>query len=115
MREVEEETGLGPDEIEAFYDLDQVAPFYDEGTDAVVVSAIFAARVRPDAEPASLVGARRPALGPGRGGAAARDLAVVRGVRAAGPRAAAGPGRWSRGSASTPTAGGSRGGPLAER
>jgi 8-oxo-dGTP pyrophosphatase MutT (NUDIX family) len=51
MREVHEETGLGPDEIEAFYDLDQVAPFYDEGTDAVLVSAIFAARVRPGAEP----------------------------------------------------------------
>lgn len=50
MREVDEETGLGPAEIEAFYDLDQVAPFYDEGTDEVVVSAIFAARVRPDAE-----------------------------------------------------------------
>jgi 8-oxo-dGTP pyrophosphatase MutT (NUDIX family) len=50
MREVSEETGLGPDEIEAFYDLDQVAPFYDEGSDAVVVSAIFAARVRQDAE-----------------------------------------------------------------
>jgi 8-oxo-dGTP diphosphatase len=51
MREVAEETGLGPDEIEGWYDLDQVAPFYDEGRDAVVVSAIFAARVRPDAEP----------------------------------------------------------------
>jgi 8-oxo-dGTP pyrophosphatase MutT (NUDIX family) len=50
MREVHEETGLGPAEIEAFYDLDQVAPFYDEGSDAVVVSAIFAARVRPDAD-----------------------------------------------------------------
>jgi 8-oxo-dGTP pyrophosphatase MutT (NUDIX family) len=50
MREVLEETGLGHDEIEAFYDLDQVAPFYDEGSDAVVVSAIFAARVRPEAE-----------------------------------------------------------------
>jgi 8-oxo-dGTP pyrophosphatase MutT (NUDIX family) len=50
MREVLEETGLGPVEIEAFYDLDQVAPFYDEGSDAVVVSAIFAARVRPAAE-----------------------------------------------------------------
>ena len=49
MREVHEETGLGPDEIERFYDLDQVAPFYDEGADAVVVSAIFAARVRPTA------------------------------------------------------------------
>jgi dihydroneopterin triphosphate diphosphatase len=51
MREVREETSLGPDDIEAFYDLDQVAPFFDEGPDAVVVSAIFAARVRPDAEP----------------------------------------------------------------
>jgi 8-oxo-dGTP pyrophosphatase MutT (NUDIX family) len=50
MREVHEETGLGPAEIEAFYDLDQVAPFYDEGADAVVISAIFAARVRPEAE-----------------------------------------------------------------
>ena len=51
MREVREETALGAAEIEAFYDLDHVAPFYDEGADAVVVSAIFAARVRPDAEP----------------------------------------------------------------
>jgi 8-oxo-dGTP pyrophosphatase MutT (NUDIX family) len=49
IREVREETGFGPDEVEAFYDLDQVAPFYDEGADAVVVSAIFAARIRPDA------------------------------------------------------------------
>jgi 8-oxo-dGTP pyrophosphatase MutT (NUDIX family) len=51
LREVEEETGFGPADIEACYDLDQVAPFYDEGTDAVVVSAIFAARVRPEALP----------------------------------------------------------------
>jgi 8-oxo-dGTP pyrophosphatase MutT (NUDIX family) len=51
MREVEEETGLGPADVEAFYDLDQVAPFYDEGADAVVTSAIFAARVRPGVEP----------------------------------------------------------------
>ena len=49
MREVEEETGFGPPQVEAYYDLDQVAPFYDEGADAVVVSAIFAARVRADA------------------------------------------------------------------
>ncbi len=41
----------GAAEIEAWYDLDQVAPFYDEGSDAVVVSAIFAARVRADAVP----------------------------------------------------------------
>jgi 8-oxo-dGTP pyrophosphatase MutT (NUDIX family) len=51
IREVEEETGFGPGEVEAFYDLDQVAPFYDEGPDAIVVSAIFACRVRPDAVP----------------------------------------------------------------
>jgi 8-oxo-dGTP pyrophosphatase MutT (NUDIX family) len=51
MREVEEETSLGRAEIEGFYDLDQVAPFYDEGADSVVVSAIFAARARPDAAP----------------------------------------------------------------
>ena len=50
IREVREETGFGPSEVEVYYDLDQVAPFYDEGADAVVVSAIFAARVRPDAE-----------------------------------------------------------------
>jgi 8-oxo-dGTP diphosphatase len=49
LREVREETGLGDDDIEAFYDLDQVAPFYDEGSGGVVVSAIFAVRVRPKA------------------------------------------------------------------
>ena len=51
LREVREETGLSGTDIEAFYDLDQVAPFYDEGSDGVVVSAIFAVRVRPDAKP----------------------------------------------------------------
>lgn len=51
LRELEEETGLGAADIEAFFDLDQAAPFYDEGSDAVVVSAIFAARVRADAAP----------------------------------------------------------------
>lgn len=49
LRELEEETGFGPDDVQAAYDLDQVAPFYDEGTDGVVVSAIFAARIRQDA------------------------------------------------------------------
>jgi 8-oxo-dGTP pyrophosphatase MutT (NUDIX family) len=53
LREVREETGLGTADIEAFYDLDQVAPFYDEGSDGVVVSAIFAVRVRPDATAAA--------------------------------------------------------------
>ena len=51
LREVEEETGLGVADVEAFFDLDQAAPFYDEGSDAVVVSAIFAVRVRADAAP----------------------------------------------------------------
>ncbi len=50
MREVREETGLAHGAgIEAFYDLDQVAPFFDEGTDAIVVSAIFAARAEAGA------------------------------------------------------------------
>ena len=49
LREVEEETGFGGSALEVLFDLDQVAPFYDEGGDAVVVSAIFAARVGPDA------------------------------------------------------------------
>ena len=51
LRELEEETGFGADDVEAFFDLDQAAPFYDDGSDAVVVSAIFAARVRPNAVP----------------------------------------------------------------
>ncbi len=51
LRELHEETGLGGAEIEAFYDLDQLAPLYDEGSDGVAFSAIFAARVRPDAAP----------------------------------------------------------------
>ncbi len=51
LREVREETGLAGADIEARYDLDQVAPFYDEGSDGVVVSAIFAVRVRADAVP----------------------------------------------------------------
>lgn len=51
LREVGEEVGFGPPEIEAFYDLDQVTHFYDEGPDAIIAGAIFAIRVRPDAEP----------------------------------------------------------------
>jgi 8-oxo-dGTP pyrophosphatase MutT (NUDIX family) len=51
LREVREEVGFGPAEIEAFYDLDQVTQFYDEGPDAVVSGATFAVRVRVDALP----------------------------------------------------------------
>lgn len=50
MREVEEETGFRRADVQAWYDLDQVAPFFDEGVDGIVVSAIFAARIRPEAE-----------------------------------------------------------------
>ena len=51
LREVSEEVGFGPGQIEAFYDLDQVTHFYDEGPDAVVSGAIFAVRVAADAVP----------------------------------------------------------------
>jgi len=51
LREVEEETGLGATEVEAFYDLDQVGSFFDEENDAIVNSVIFAVRVRPGAAP----------------------------------------------------------------
>lgn len=49
LREVREETGLGDDDLEAFYDLDFAVPFYDEGGDAVVMTAVFAVRARPEA------------------------------------------------------------------
>lgn len=51
LREVEEETGLGAPDIEAFYDLDQVGSFFDEDRDEIVNSVIFAVRVRPEAKP----------------------------------------------------------------
>ena len=51
LREVEEETGLGAADAEAFYDLDQVSSFFDEDRDAVVTSVIFALRVHRDAAP----------------------------------------------------------------
>jgi 8-oxo-dGTP pyrophosphatase MutT (NUDIX family) len=50
-REVREEVGFESADIVGFYDLDQTTQFYDEGADAVVSAVIFAARVRPDAEP----------------------------------------------------------------
>ncbi len=49
LREVREETGLEGDDLEAFYDLDFAVPFYDEGGDSVVTTAVFAVRVRHDA------------------------------------------------------------------
>ena len=51
LREVTEETGFGPADIEAAYDLDQTADFYDDDADALMSSVLFAVQVRPDAEP----------------------------------------------------------------
>jgi len=51
LREVAEETGYGPEAIEAFFDLDLVNQFHEPSVDAVLLSAVFAVRVRPNAEP----------------------------------------------------------------
>ena len=51
LRELAEETGFGPDEIEAFYDLDLVNQFHEPSFDAIVTAAVFAVRLRPGAEP----------------------------------------------------------------
>jgi 8-oxo-dGTP pyrophosphatase MutT (NUDIX family) len=51
LREVVEETGFVPDQIEAFYDLDLVNSFHEPSADAVLVEAVFAARVAADAQP----------------------------------------------------------------
>ncbi len=51
LREVEEETGFGANRIEAFFDLDLVNIFHEPSVDAVVMSAVFAVRVRPGSEP----------------------------------------------------------------
>jgi dATP pyrophosphohydrolase len=51
LREVAEETGFGPDGIEAFFDLDLVNQFHEPSVDAVMLSAVFAVRVRSGVEP----------------------------------------------------------------
>jgi 8-oxo-dGTP pyrophosphatase MutT (NUDIX family) len=51
LREVEEETGFGADDIEAAYDLDQTVHFYDEDADALIASVLFAVQVRAGSEP----------------------------------------------------------------
>jgi 8-oxo-dGTP pyrophosphatase MutT (NUDIX family) len=51
LRELREETGFGPDEIEAFYDIDLVNQFHEPSYDAVVSAAVFAVRIRNGAEP----------------------------------------------------------------
>lgn len=51
LRELREETGLGPGDIQAFYDMDLVNQFHEPSLDAVLSAAVFAVRVGPDAEP----------------------------------------------------------------
>jgi 8-oxo-dGTP pyrophosphatase MutT (NUDIX family) len=51
LRELAEETGFGAAEIEAFYDLDLVNQFHEPSYDAIVTAAVFAVRLRTDAEP----------------------------------------------------------------
>jgi 8-oxo-dGTP pyrophosphatase MutT (NUDIX family) len=51
LREAIEETGFGPADIETFYDLDLVNQFHEPSLDGIVTAAVFAIRVRPDAEP----------------------------------------------------------------
>ena len=46
LRELREETGFGPQSIEAFYDLDLVNQFHEPSYDAIVSAAVFAVRVR---------------------------------------------------------------------
>ena len=52
LRELAEETGFGVAEIEALYDLDLVNQFHEPSMDGVVTAAVFAVRLRADAEPA---------------------------------------------------------------
>ena len=47
LREVEEETGLRPDDLEVVFETEQVNFFHEVLVDAVMCEAVFAARVRP--------------------------------------------------------------------
>jgi 8-oxo-dGTP pyrophosphatase MutT (NUDIX family) len=49
LREVAEETGLGPSDLEAFYETDLVNWFHEASLDALLCESVFAARVRPAA------------------------------------------------------------------
>jgi 8-oxo-dGTP diphosphatase len=48
LREVVEETGLGPADIEAFHETDIVNWFHEASADGLWSEAVFAARVRPE-------------------------------------------------------------------
>jgi 8-oxo-dGTP pyrophosphatase MutT (NUDIX family) len=51
LRETAEETGLGPEDLVALYDLNQVSLFHEVTLDAVLAEATFAIRVGPDVAP----------------------------------------------------------------
>jgi dihydroneopterin triphosphate diphosphatase len=51
LRELHEETGYDAGSIEAFFHLDQVNQFHEPTVDAILTAAVFAARVKADAEP----------------------------------------------------------------
>jgi 8-oxo-dGTP pyrophosphatase MutT (NUDIX family) len=51
LRELREETGFGRDQIEGFYDLDQVNQFHEPTVEAIVSAAVFGVRLRAGAEP----------------------------------------------------------------
>ena len=50
LREVAEESGLGPSDLEAVFDTDVVNWFHHDSLDVLLCEAVFAARVRPGAE-----------------------------------------------------------------
>jgi 8-oxo-dGTP pyrophosphatase MutT (NUDIX family) len=50
LRELEEETGFAGAALEGFYDLDLVNQFHEPSFDAIVSAAVFAVRVRADAD-----------------------------------------------------------------
>ena len=49
LREVAEETGLGPTDFDGFFETDIVNWFHEQAVDGLMSEAVFAARVRPDA------------------------------------------------------------------
>jgi 8-oxo-dGTP pyrophosphatase MutT (NUDIX family) len=51
LRELREETGIGPEQIAGFYDLDQVNQFHEPSVGAVVTGVIFAVRIPPAVAP----------------------------------------------------------------
>ena len=51
LRELLEETGFTPGDLEALYGLDQVNLFHADHVDALIAEAVFAAQVRPGVEP----------------------------------------------------------------